>query len=49
MTVKKKQRTTLITREGGIVDSLVYWDGKRYKYEPGTGEEFDAAPPKPLK
>ena len=36
--VKKKMRMALVSQEGGIIDSLVYWDGKRYKYEPGTAE-----------
>ena len=38
--VKKKPRTVITATEGGLVDSQIYWDGKKYKYEPGdVGEE----------
>jgi hypothetical protein len=35
---KKKTRVAIKTEEGGILTSSVYWDGKRYRYEPGTGD-----------
>jgi len=37
-TLKKKMRTAITTEEGGMAGSLVYWDGKRYRYEPGADE-----------
>lgn len=38
-TLKKKSRSFLIATEVGIMQSTLYWDGKRYRYAPGTGEE----------
>ncbi len=38
VTLKKKPRTVIMTEEAGLMQSTVYWDGKRYRYEPGTGE-----------
>lgn len=37
-TLKKKSRTAIMTEEAGLMQSTVYWDGKRYRYVPGTGE-----------
>lgn len=37
-TLKKKTRTAIMTEEAGLMQSTVYWDGKRYRYVPGTGE-----------
>jgi len=36
--LKKKTRTAIATEEGGLAGSVVYWDGKRYRYEPGAEE-----------
>ncbi len=36
--LKKKPRTVIIAEEAGLMQSTVFWDGKRYRYEPGTGE-----------
>jgi hypothetical protein len=38
-TLKKKTRSFLIATEVGIMQSTLFWDGKRYRYAPGTGEE----------
>ena len=38
-TLKKKSRSFLTATEVGIMQSILYWDGKRYRYAPGTGEE----------
>lgn len=38
-TLKKKSRSFLTATEVGILQSTLYWDGKRYRYAPGTGEE----------
>jgi hypothetical protein len=39
--IKKKVRLAIVTEEGGMVHSSVYWDGKRYQYEPDTGDTID--------
>jgi hypothetical protein len=36
--LKKKSRVVINADEAGLMISSVYWDGKKYKYEPGTGE-----------
>ena len=36
--LKKKTRTAIATEEGGLGGSVVFWDGKRYRYEPGAEE-----------
>ena len=38
-TLKKKSRSFLIATEVGIMQSTLFWDGKKYRYAPGTGEE----------
>jgi hypothetical protein len=37
-TLKKKPRTVVIAEEAGLMQSMLYWDGKKYKYEPGVSE-----------
>ncbi|HZQ91560.1 MAG TPA: hypothetical protein VFA60_07190 [Terriglobales bacterium] len=36
--IKKKPRVVINADEAGLMISSVYWDGKKYKYEPGTAE-----------
>ena len=39
VTLKRKQkRTAVLATESGVMESTLYWDGKKYRYEPGTGE-----------
>ena len=38
-TLKKKSRSFLVATEVGIMQSTLFWDGKKYRYAPGTGEE----------
>ena len=38
-TLKKKSRSFLTATEVGIMQSTLFWDGKKYRYAPGTGEE----------
>ena len=38
-TLKKKSRAFLTATEVGIMQSILLWDGKKYRYSPGTGDE----------
>lgn len=38
-TLKKKARSFLVATEVGVMQSTLFWDGKKYRYAPGTGEE----------
>ncbi len=38
---KKKPRATIVATEAGMMESAIFWDGKRYRYEPGMGEGED--------
>lgn len=38
-TLKKKSRAFLTATEVGVMQSTLFWDGKKYRYVPGTGEE----------
>jgi len=37
-TLKKKPRMVVIAEEAGLMQSMLYWDGKKYRYEPGVAE-----------
>ena len=37
--LKKKTRAFLVSTQVGMMQSTIYWDGKKYRYAPGTGEE----------
>lgn len=36
ITLKKKQRTVITAVDQGALSSYLFWDGKRWKYEPGA-------------
>ena len=38
-TLKKKTRAFLVATEVGRMQSTLFWDGKKYRYSPGMGEE----------
>jgi hypothetical protein len=37
--LKKKTRSFLVSTQVGMMQSTIYWDGKKYRYAPGTSEE----------
>jgi hypothetical protein len=38
ITIKKRQRVVINATEQDVMRSYVFWDGKRYRYEPGPME-----------
>ena len=35
---KNKVRASIVATESGLMEATIYWDGKKYRYEPGTAD-----------